>query len=275
MKNLSSIILSRKIAVVFGMAVIALSSLSFIFIQRQVGPNSEKGLAVVELFTSQGCSSCPPAEELVAKIQKESHDHPVYILTYHVDYWNRLGWKDVFSSPAYAKRQYQYSGWLKLNGVYTPQVVVNGRREFVGSREGTLRQAIKTELQTSFKDELQLRQVKLNQRQVDVQYQTGAASPRDSLVLTLVQKAATTRVKSGENKGRTIAHVQIVRHLQTISLQGKNSGSVTIALPAGLSSEGLELIAFLQNSTNGEITAAAKSAILVADSSTQANVSAR
>lgn len=275
MKTLSSIILPRRIVIVFGMAVITLSSLSFIFIQRQVSSNPEKGLAVVELFTSQGCSSCPPAEELVAKIQKESHGQPVYILTYHVDYWNRLGWKDVFSNPAYAKRQYQYSGWLKLNGVYTPQVVVNGRQEFVGSREGTLRQAIKTGLQTSFKDELQLRQVKLNQRQVDVQYQVGAVSPLTSLVLALVQKAATTRVKSGENKGRTIAHVQIVRHLQTVNLQGKNSGNVTVALPVSLSPQGLELIAFLQNNTTGEITAAAKSAILVADSSTQANVSAR
>ena len=80
-----------------------------------------KGFAVVELYTSEGCSSCPPADALVAKVQKESTDKPVYILAFHVDYWNRLGWKDVFSNHDYSSRQYQYSRWLKSE-VYTPQI---------------------------------------------------------------------------------------------------------------------------------------------------------
>jgi hypothetical protein len=86
-----------------------------------------KGFAVVELFTSEGCSSCPPADDLVAKIQKENNDQPVYILAFHVDYWNNLGWKDSFSSSAFSKRQNQYADWLNLRSVYTPQVIVNGR----------------------------------------------------------------------------------------------------------------------------------------------------
>src|ERR1700754_3293098 len=101
-----------------------------------------KGFAVVELFTSGACSSCPPADELVARIQKEDKDKQVYILAYHVDYWNRLGWKDVFSSADYSKRQNEYANWLNLQSVYTPQIVVNGKKEFVGSEEGTLRNAI-------------------------------------------------------------------------------------------------------------------------------------
>lgn len=100
------------------------------------------GFAVVELFTSEGCSSCPPADEVVAKIQRESKDVPVYILAYHVDYWNRLGWKDVFSSAEYSKRQNDYANYLNLQSVYTPQIVVNGKTEFVGSQESTLRSAI-------------------------------------------------------------------------------------------------------------------------------------
>ncbi len=265
-------ILYKKIVIIPLITIVAVVSLSFILTRKQMEHNPEKGFAVVELFTSQGCSSCPPADELVAKIQNESNGQPIYILAYHVDYWNRLGWKDVFSDHAYSERQYQYSRWFKQEGVYTPQVVVNGRQEFVGSREGALRQAIKTGLQTPSKGELQLMQVKLNQHQVSLQYQAGEVSPATSLVLALVQKTATTQVKSGENKGRSLAHVQIVSHLQTVSLQGKNNGSVKIALPAGLSTQGLELIAFLQNSTNGEITAAAKTAIPVADGLTQANV---
>ena len=71
------------------------------FINKKPVTNTGKGFAVVELFTSEGCSSCPPADELVAKIEKESADKPIYILAFHVDYWNRLGWKDVFSNADY------------------------------------------------------------------------------------------------------------------------------------------------------------------------------
>src|ERR1700756_3346790 len=72
----------------------------------------DKGFAVIELFTSEGCSSCPPADQLVAKIEKEVKDRPVYILAYHVDYWNNSGWKDAFSSADYSKRQRDYASWL-------------------------------------------------------------------------------------------------------------------------------------------------------------------
>ncbi|MES2112408.1 MAG: DUF1223 domain-containing protein [Bacteroidota bacterium] len=106
-----------------------------------------KGFAVIELFTSEGCSSCPSADALVARVEKEATDKPVYILAYHVDYWNRLGWKDAFTSPEYSARQSQYADWLNLSSVYTPQIVVNGRKEFVGSEEGTLRNAIKSDLE--------------------------------------------------------------------------------------------------------------------------------
>src|SRR4051794_1074580 len=77
------------------------------------------GFALVELFTSEGCSSCPPADELVAKVQKEVGDKAIYILAYHVDYWDRLGWKDAFSSADYTKRQNEYAHWLNLPQIYT------------------------------------------------------------------------------------------------------------------------------------------------------------
>jgi len=95
--------------------------------------NDAHGFALVELFTSEGCSSCPPAEELAAEIQKESADRPVYVLAYHVDYWDHQGWKDRYSDPAYSQRQKDYSSWLGTSDIYTPQVVVNGRKQLVGS----------------------------------------------------------------------------------------------------------------------------------------------
>ncbi|WP_299284549.1 thioredoxin family protein, partial [uncultured Mucilaginibacter sp.] len=160
-----------------------------------------KGFAVIELFTSEGCSSCPPADELVEKIQQESNNQPVYILAFHVDYWNRLGWKDVFSSAAYSKRQNQYANWLKTQSVYTPQIVVNGRKEFIGSEEGTLRNAIKSSLQKTPSLVLTLDGVKFDKDKVGLQYQVEGATNNVSLLLALVQKSATTNVKAGENGG--------------------------------------------------------------------------
>lgn len=261
---------SKTIAFITWIAVIAVTSLAFV-LKKQPTINQNNGFAVVELFTSEGCSSCPPADDLIAKIQKESNNQPVYILAYHVDYWNRLGWKDAFSSHAYSERQYQYSNWLKLSGVYTPQAVVNGRKEFIGSEEVMMRNAVKRFLQKASAGELHLSNIKLNNHQVELQYQAEEVTGSTTLVLAVVQKAATTQVKGGENGGRTLSHVQIVRTLQTAVLNGKNGGSVSIALPAGLNPQGLELIAFLQNNKNGEITAAAKCALPLLNAMAQTN----
>ena len=93
--------------------------------------------SVVELFTSEGCSSCPSAEKLVAVAQNEFGDNTI-VLSYHVDYWDRLGWKDSFSKRAYSDRQRQYAEHLNLQSVYTPQAIVNGKTEFVGSNKTAL-----------------------------------------------------------------------------------------------------------------------------------------
>jgi len=252
--------LSKTIAFIAWIAVIAIGSSTFIP-QNQKSKVPVKGFAVVELFTSEGCSSCPPADALIAKIQNETNNQPVLILAYHVDYWNRLGWKDVFSSHACSERQHQYSNWLKLNGVYTPQVVVNGRKEFIGSDESSLRNAIKNSLQNESAAELQIMNIRTNNHQVELQFQAREVTGSTSLVLAIVQKAAITQVRAGENGGLTLSHVQIVRNVETVELEGKKSGSSNIALPEDLNIHELELIAFLQNNSNGEITAAAKSVL--------------
>ncbi len=221
---------------------------------------ANKGFAVVELFTSEGCSSCPPADALIEKIQKESNDQPVYILAFHVDYWDRLGWKDSFSSAAYSKRQNQYSQWLNAQ-VYTPQAVVNGSKEFVGSQEEAMRSAIKDQLQKGSSAGLELSDIKRDEGKITLQYHVQLKPANTSLLLALVEKNAVSKVLRGENGGRTLSHVQIVRNLQTIHLNGQNNGAGTLEIPAGLDGNGLEVIAFLQNNSNGEIIAATKSGI--------------
>jgi hypothetical protein len=219
--------------------------------------SNNKGFAVVELFTSEGCSSCPPADAVVAKIEKESTDKPVYILAFHVDYWNNLGWKDVFSSADYSKRQHQYASWLKLNEVYTPQIVVNGKTEFVGSEEGTLRKAINSGLQNNAAAQITLSNIKVDQNKATLNYQTQGNISNTVLFIAVVQKSAQTKVARGENGGRTLSHVQIVRSLNSLDLKGSN-GAETITLPKGFDPQGSELIAFLQNTSTGAITGATK-----------------
>jgi hypothetical protein len=219
------------------------------------------GFAVIELFTSEGCSSCPAADELVARIQQESKDQPVYILAYHVDYWDRLGWKDAFSSGSYSRRQSQYASWLNLKSIYTPQVVVNGGKEFVGSDESTLRNAIKADLQGTPSARVTLSDVKANQGHVSWKYHTQGAGNNTSLLLAIVQRAASTKVQAGENSGRTLSHVQIVRNFQVLKVGSNNSGDGDISLPSGVTPQDTEIIAFLQNDENGRIVAATRSAL--------------
>lgn len=240
-------------------AIVTILALAFINIKKvKKTPDADKGFAVIELFTSEGCSSCPPADALVARLQKESAGKPVYILAYHVDYWDRLGWKDAFSDAAYSARQRQYARWIKGADVYTPQAIVNGRKEFVGSQEGTLRNVLKAGLAEIAKTELQLSDVKTTGGKVTLKYQAKGAMDNSSLVVALVEKNATSKVMKGENAGRTLAHVQIVRKLQTVALANHNSGSVSLQLPEGFSTDAYEVIAFVQNTIDGNINGAAK-----------------
>jgi len=222
--------------------------------------DTDKGFAVIELFTSEGCSSCPPADAVVAKIEKESAGKSIYILAFHVDYWNRLGWKDVFSSAAYSERQNQYAHWLNLSSVYTPQIVVNGHTEFVGSEEGTLRNAIKTNLAKNALTQISLSNITINQNKAELQYQAQGKTANSVLLLAIVQKSAQTKVERGENAGHTLSHVQIVRGIESVSLKG-DKGSASIELPKGFDANGSEIIAFVQNTANGEISGATKVAL--------------
>jgi len=214
-----------------------------------------KGFALLELFTSEGCSSCPAADDLLAKIQKESKDKPVYVLAYHVDYWNRLGWKDVFSNAEFSKRQIAYGQWLNNPQIYTPQVVINGKAEYIGSDEPALRDAISGALAGTASVSIAL-QVQEDKDKLAINYQVTGSSATDRLLIALVQKSAISKVAAGENSGRTLAHAQIVRQLQTVNLNSDKKGTSYIKAPQGFNPQGWEVVGFIQNSTTGEVLTA-------------------
>jgi hypothetical protein len=247
-------------AITLCLAITALVSAAFINKNRAKPPviTGGEGFAVVELFTSEGCSSCPPADELLARVQKETAGKPVYILAYHVDYWNRLGWKDVFSKAEYSQRQSTYSKWLKLSGVYTPQAVVNGQTEFVGSAQGTLHNAINAGLKKEAKAQITLSNVAVNGHNATLKYNATGNTDNTTLQLALVQKNAVSHVKNGENGGRTLSHIQIVNEFKAVPLGKNKPGETTLNLPDNFTAAGFELVAFIQNNTTGEITGATR-----------------
>lgn len=217
-------------------------------------PGTNNGFVVAELFTSEGCSSCPPADKLIEKIQNDNPGKSVYVLAFHVDYWDHQGWKDRFSDASFTARQRQYADWLKLETVYTPQMVVNGRKEFIGSYEGPITKTITKELGQPAANALTL-QTHVEGSKLHVDF-TATPEKNAELVLALVQKTATSSVRAGENEGRQLTHVQIVRQLYTQNVN--NTKKISIDLPADFNAKGFELIGFVQHKKDGRITAATK-----------------
>jgi hypothetical protein len=183
--------------------------------------------AVVELFTSEGCSSCPPAESYVGELAQRPD---VLALTFHVDYWDELGWRDRFASPAATQRQRAYAAALHLSTVYTPQAVIDGTREFVGSDRSRIGTALDA-ARGGFTVGLALQQGELR---VDLPAQPGAR-PADVL-LVAYQRSAVTPVGRGENAGRTIRETNVVRELRSLGRWSGQPGQLrtaTATLPAG------------------------------------------
>ena len=226
-------------------------------VTKHIAGTGGKGFAVLELFTSEGCSSCPPADELMATIQKESQGQPIYILAYHVDYWNNQGWKDIFSSPEYSQRQVQYVQWLGSPQIYTPQLIINGTEQYVGSDESNIRGAIHDQLTDGSVSMLTLKAHQDN-KGLSVQYQVGNVVKGSSLLIAIVQKAAQSKVERGENAGHTLLHVQIVRALKNEAIRASGSGNMTVSLPKGFDEQGWEVIGLIQDQGSGQILGVTK-----------------
>ena len=228
-----------------------------------LGQNTEKkavkGFALLELYTSEGCSSCPPADELMGRIQNEYQDDNVYVLAYHVDYWDRQGWKDVFSNADYTKRQYDYAKFLGKEPIYTPQLIVNGKADYIASQETVVRNGIKSALSKPVVTDLSLEANQANNN-LNVNYNIEGIFKNSNLIIAIVQKAAKTNVKRGENANRILSHYQIVHHLHTVDLKDKN-GTVSIHLPKSFNTKDFEVIGFVQDKNKGNITGATRASL--------------
>ncbi|WP_431244443.1 DUF1223 domain-containing protein [Flavobacterium sp. P21] len=225
--------------------------------KNHTGKTNKKGFAVLELFTSEGCSSCPTADELMGKIQNEYKDQPVYVLSYHVDYWDDLGWKDIFSNADYTKRQYSYGKWLQKEPIYTPQLIINGKTDYVGSQETAVRSGFTKLLSKPAEANLVISAQRLKNGSL-VSYKASGNSRNTQLVLVLVQKSAKNKVKRGENEGKLLSHYQIVRNLTTRSITADEKGRTNLYFPKNFNTQNAEIVGFIQDTATGNILGATK-----------------
>ncbi len=204
-------------------------------------------VAVLELFTSQGCSSCPPADALLNKIIHEEHNAKVIGLSFHVDYWNHLGWNDPYSSNEFTKRQYWYSPNF-TSGVYTPQVVVNGNDEFVGGNKSASETKIKEALSkpASVAIDLSLTDNKLV-------YHLEGKYEHAILNFAVIQNEVSNYVKRGENGGKQLIHNNVVLSFNTKNVQTAN-GEIQLKLPENAS----KVIIYAQSSKNATVLGASQ-----------------
>lgn len=209
-------------------------------------------VAVLELFTSEGCSSCPPADRLLPELA--TLDSNVIPLSFHVDYWNQLGWRDPFSSSEFSERQREYGQEFHLESVYTPQLVIDGEYEQVGSNRAEASNNIKKALMQNAAVRIDMEEVRIDGMKLQVDCRVMGDLKKTILLAALVQKQATTNVKAGENNGARLSHTNVVRvFTQKVALPKTD---FQLDMPKDLADGNWQLIVYAQRENDLRITGA-------------------
>jgi hypothetical protein len=234
-----------------------------------VGPEPDKpsSVAIVELFTSEGCSSCPAADALLRQIHlKQAPSGQLIVgISEHVTYWNNLGWKDPYSSPLFTDRQSTYASRLSPEGSYTPQMVVNGKDQFVGSDGGALERALRDDTKRTHFD-LRIVTSTLSADGLDVKFSfSGRTSRPLDVVAVLTDDADRSNVLRGENSGRLLQHVSVARSLTKVAtVSGDAEESIHLSLPEAFqvtAGPRHHLVLFVQEPHQGTILGAATASL--------------
>jgi len=236
---------------------------AFVFLHRHTIPLSKKSnstqnsFALVELYTSEGCSSCPAADKLLSSIMaSETYSkQPVYALAFHVDYWNHLGWKDALSNHDYSERQRLYDEALKAD-TYTPQMIVNGHDAFIGSDKAEADKVIRNALAQTPTASIQSHITQQDKQHITLHYILSGQYNGCRLYAALTENNIEHRIGNGENNGRTLHHDHVVRSLIPISDKPTSEGDATVYIPVGVNTQESSVILFLQDTRNFSIKTA-------------------
>lgn len=232
--------LSRRAARLLRVLVSAFTLLALPVANSAALADGEKLRGVVEMFTSQGCSSCPPADKVLAKYAAEND---ILALSWHVDYWNYLGWKDTFSSREFTERQYAYARAFKRRGVYTPQAVINGRTHLVGSHHGEI-EATLTSFAKAGKGLDVAIEVANSGDAIRIDTADSAKTDGASLWLVYFNRDEDVVIRRGENRGKTITYHNIVREVALLGMTKGEGVSVTLPM-AELKKKGFDACAVI------------------------------
>lgn len=216
-----------------------LAALALITLLPTAVPADEAGArprAVLELFTSQGCSSCPPADALLARLGREPD---LIALAYHVDYWDYIGWPDSFAQPAHADLQRAYAGGWHKDRIYTPQLVINGRTETVGSNRSAVHEALEA---TALSLEVAL---SVDDGMLDIAIPQTPDAPKARIVLVTTLSQADVAIPRGENRDRTLTYTDIVLTRRVLGMLERNEPTHLRLPMAELKKDGCDRIAIL------------------------------
>ena len=214
---------------------------------------------LVELFTSEGCSSCPPADELLRRLdrQRAISKCQIVVLGEHVDYWDQSGWRDRFSSHEFTDRQQEYARRFSTSGPYTPEMVVDGKREFVGNDSRSLQAAL-DKAASEPKASVLISSADVDGNELRLTLETGALPPghrRADLYVAVAENSDETRVQGGENSGRQLQHAAVLRVLEKIAKVGPEGvqRATVLHIPKDLKKDNLRVVAFVQEPGNGAV----------------------
>lgn len=230
---------------------------------QPVNAQEDKSGVLVELFTSEGCSSCPPADALLRQLDTMAPVNSVgiVVLGEHVDYWDGVGWRDRFSSQQYTDRQKDYARRFSLDSPFTPQMVVDGTQQLVGNNTGALQAALNKAASTN-KATLRVSAEPKDQKHLALTVDAGplpSGSKHADLYVALADNSDETQVGGGENSGRKLQHVAVARSLRkcgTVPAAGAQL-QVTVPLEKGFDVEKQRVVVFLQEPGTGHVLAAA------------------
>lgn len=242
-----------------GGAIVALEA-------RSMPQETSRTPVLLELFTSESCLSCPPADRLLESLdQKQPFPNAdLIVLSEHVDYWNDGGWVDPYSSRAFTTRQQSYERLLHVESVYTPQLVIDGSHEAIGSDIRQVRAGIEA-VAADKKIEVTLANLVRNGNEIHLNVRSGPVpngAGQATLFVALAQESARSNVAKGENAGRALSHVAVVRVLMPVGsvASGQHiSKDVSLTVPAAVTSAKLRVVTFLQTEKSLRIVGAAQS----------------
>ncbi len=213
---------------------------------------------VIELFTSEGCSSCPPADALLIELgQKAPPGADLILLGEHVDYWNHDGWKDRFSSAQFTERQGDYARQFHLDSVYSPQIVIDGHLQLIGNKPSQVFEDIEKAAAAQKPAQVSLQWQAPNKLHVAVQNVPPEGKPR--VLLAVTEDGLSTAVGGGENGGRTLQHAAVVRQLRELgsARNGKYETNVNVQTHQDWNPAKLKVVVLVQQSDGGKILGAA------------------